>query len=82
MYVDRIICLSSIANHDNNLTVLGNLELGLGLGLEDMKSFIMTVTDWSTNVSEVEVTAHVSCDIHPSRVKQGDIASCILTDIV
>ena len=35
----------------------------------------MTITDWSTNVSEVEVTAHVSCDIHPSPVKSGDIAS-------
>ena len=42
----------------------------------------MTVTDRSTNVSKVEVTAQVSSDIHPSRVKPGDIASCILTDII
>ena len=42
----------------------------------------MTVTDWSTNVIEVDVTAQVSSDIHLTPVKSGGISTCILTDIV
>ena len=50
--------------------------------LYDMESFIMNVSDWSTNMSEADVTAQVSSDIHPFPDKSGDIASCILTNIV
>ena len=46
-----------IADHYNNFTVIGNLELGLGLGLSDMQSFILTATDWSTHVAEDDFTA-------------------------
>ena len=37
----------------------------------------MTVTDWSTNVTEVDETAQVACDINPFRVNSGDFASFI-----
>ena len=72
--------MRSITDHANNFTVIGNLELGQGL--DEMESFFMTVTDWSTNETEVDETAQVACDINPSRVNSCDIASCILTDIV
>ena len=37
----------------------------------------MTVTDWSTNVTEFYETAEVACDINPFRVNSGYNASCI-----
>ena len=49
--------LRCIAYPDNNVTFRGNLESGLGLGLGDMQSFILTATDWSTHVAEDDVTA-------------------------
>ena len=53
-----------------------------GQGFEDKEYFIIAETDWSTNVTVVEMTASVFSDIHPSPVKSSDIASCILTDLV
>ena len=54
----------------------------MGLGLDDMESLIVSVTDGPTNVTEVDVTAPASSDIHPSLVTSGDIVLCIMTDIV
>ena len=62
------------------MTVRGNLEIGLGF--EGKEYFIITVTYWPTNVTEVEMTLYVFSSIHPSPVKSSDIASCILTDLV
>ena len=80
MFTDDIIGLRRIADYDSLFTVQGNLELGLGF--EEKEYFTIPVTDKSTNKTNVEMTASVFSDIHPSPAKTRDIASCILTDIV
>ena len=82
LYTDRIICLTSIGDHDNNSTVWGNLELAVGLRIFDMQPFILTATDWSTHVAEEDVTAQISSDIHSFPVTSGDMESHILADTV
>ena len=47
-----------------------------------MQSFILSATDWSTHVAEEDVTAQIASDIYSFPVISGDIASCILSDIV
>ena len=45
-----------------------------------MQSFILTATDWSTHVSEEDVTEQISSDIYSFPVISGDMESYILAD--
>ena len=59
LYTDRIVCLRSIADQDNNFTAWVNLglNLGLGLGLGDVRSCYHTGKICSTHVAENDVMA-------------------------
>ena len=55
------------------------LELGLGLGLGDIESFIITDTICSAHVAENDLTTHGPSYIHTSPATSCDIATSFLT---
>ena len=65
-----------IADHDRNSTAQRNL--GLRLGLSDIKSSVSTYTAGWKHVAEDDVTAQAPFDMNPFPGALGDPTSCIL----